>query len=178
VALRKVAIVGLSPTSHAQAPWSDPEWDLWGLPWDADWPRFHRTFEMHDAAALKHYYPDTKKHLERLKECADLHMHEPLVPNAVRYPIEDVIQTVGDYFCSSISYAMALAIHERADEIALFGIDMKADDEHGYQKPNMEYLLGLARGKGIKVHIPESSPLCKFAMPPQFRYLTRYGRFA
>jgi len=32
----------------------------------------------------------------------------------------------------------------------VYGVDMKADDEYGYQKPNMEYLIGLARGKGIQ----------------------------
>lgn len=39
---------------------------------------------------------------------------------------------------------------------------MAADDEYGYQRPNCEYLIGLARGRGIKVVIPDESPLCKF----------------
>ena len=30
------------------------------------------------------------------------------------------------------------------------------------QEPNIEYLLGLAEGKGIKVYVPNESPLLKF----------------
>jgi hypothetical protein len=42
-------------------------------------------------------------------------------------------------------------------------VDMRADEEYSYQRANCEYLIGLARGKGIKVHIPEVSPLLKFS---------------
>ena len=34
--------------------------------------------------------------------------------------------------------------------------------EFAYQRPNMEYLIGLARGRGVDVYIPERSPLTKF----------------
>ncbi len=90
-------------------------------------------------------------------------MQEKYFPNVEKYPFRQVAETIGEYYYnSSIAYAMALAIHEGAEEIGIYGVDMKADDEYGYQRPNMEYLVGLARGKGIKVHIPKESPLCKF----------------
>jgi hypothetical protein len=172
----KVAIVGLAPTSHYLAPWNDPEWELWGLPWDADRLRFHRTFEMHDMAALSKFYGDKLPgYLERLKDCASLYMQEACQEvGAQRYPLEEISKTCGDYFSSSIGYMLAMAIHEGAEEIGIYGVDMKAEDEYGYQKPNTEYLIGLARGKGVKVFIPEQSPLCKFG--GQFGYVGRYGR--
>jgi hypothetical protein len=78
------------------------------------------------------------------------------------YPFDQVAATTGAYWNSSIAYMLALAIHEGAEEIAIYGVDMKGDDEYGYQKPNMEYLIGLAIGRGIKVTIPDASPLLKF----------------
>ena len=102
--------------------------------------------------------------MERLVECdVPLYMQSKYFDSATRYPFDEVATTIGrHYFNSSIAYAMALAIHEGAEEIAIYGVDMKGDDEYGYQKPNMEYLIGLAIGKGIKVTIPDESPLCKF----------------
>lgn len=172
----KVAIVGLSPTSHHLAPWTDPAWELWGLAWDVDRLRLHRTFEMHDMRLIK-AAEGSCEYLRRLAECSRLYMQEAYaeVPGAQSYPFAEVAETTGAYWCSSIAYAMALAIHEGAEEIGLYGIDMRGTEEWGYQKPNMEYLIGLARGKGIKVHIPEQSPLVKFVSDPDFAYAGRYG---
>lgn len=178
----KVAIVGMSP-SCADAPWDDPTWEKWGLPWhDGYWREMERHFEMHDMRLLDSVHskrPDGYK--ERLQECDHLYMQEEYFPGVVPYPFGEVAKTTGYYWNSSIAYALALAIHEGADEIAIFGVDMKADDEYGYQKPNMEFLIGLAIGKGIKVHVPDASPLLKFN-PVGVRffdhvptYVNRYG---
>ncbi len=105
-----------------------------------------------------------KGYMERLRSVdvplyGQMAYFEPMV----RYPFAAVEDSIGrSYFNSSIAYAMALAIHECADEIGIWGVDMDAGDEYFYQRPNMEWLIGLAEGRGIKVHIPESSPLCKF----------------
>jgi hypothetical protein len=176
----KVAVVGMSP-SCADAPWDDPTWLKWGLPWhDGYWARMDRLFEMHDMRLLRsEHCKRPNGYFERL---AGAYMQQayPEV-GAVRYPFEEVAQTTGYYWNSSIAYAMALAIHEGAEEIGLWGVDMKGDDEYGYQKPNMEFLVGLAMGRGIKVHIPETSPLLKFN-PTGIRfyehmpvYRSRYG---
>ena len=179
----KVAVIGMAP-SCAQAPWDDPAWQKWGLPWhDGYWAHMDRHFEMHDMRLLlSEHSKRAPGYFDRLKECR-VYMQEahPEIPSSVRYPFEDVAHSVGAYWNSSIAYAMALAIHEGADEIGLWGVDMKGDDEYGYQKPNMEFLIGLAMGKGIKVHVPDSSPLLKFNktgirfydhMPT---YIDRYG---
>lgn len=162
----KVAIVGLSPTTHDLAPWGDPEWEIWGLPWDdKGWAHMTRHFEMHDMRLLKSEHSRRKPgYFDRLAECPLLYMQDcEDLQNSMRYPFEEVAACIGGaYWNSSIAYAMALAIFEGADEIGIYGVDMKGDDEYGYQKPNMEYLIGLARGKGINVTIPEASPLCKF----------------
>lgn len=179
----KVAIVGMSP-SCADAPWNNIEWEKWGLPWhEGYWQRCDRLFEMHDKRLLDG--PHSRRPMgyeERLQECGvPLYMQEA-DGNALRYPFEAVAETIGGhYWNSSIAYALALAIHEDADEIAIYGVDMASDDEYGYQRPNMEYLIGVAVGMGISVRLPKSSPLCKFqANGVRFfdhvpAYVDRYG---
>lgn len=162
----KVAFIGLSPTTHHLAPWDSDDWELWGLPWDVGyWRRMNRLFEMHDLRLLaSEHSKRAVDYIDQLIECGvPLYMQEQYWKGVTEYPFDEVAKTIGAYyFNSSIAYAMALAIHEGAEEIAIYGVDMKGDDEYGYQKPNMEYLVGLARGKGIKVTIPDESPLCKF----------------
>lgn len=172
----KVAIVGLSQSSRHLAPWGKSDWELWGLAWDTERYRMHRTFEMHELPQLKNY--KTAAYIEELQYSPRLYMHDAYleIPGSIRYPFEDVAGTTGDYWCSSIGYMLALAIHEGAEEIAVYGVDMRGTEEYAYQRPNCEYLIGLARGKGITVHIPDQSPLCKFVSDPDFAYVGRYGR--
>lgn len=162
----KVAVIGLSPTTHGKAPWIDAEWQKWGLPWDAHWARLDRAFELHDLRLLEGEHSRRgADYMDRLRGIGSLFMQEayPSIGNAMRYPFEAVAESIGAYyFNSSIAYALALAIHEGAEEIGIWGVDMKGEDEYAYQRPNMEYLIGVARGKGIKVYVPDESPLCKF----------------
>lgn len=180
----KVAIIGMSP-SCADAPWNRRTWEKWGLPWhNGYWKRCDRLFEMHDLRLLNSQHSTRPKdYLDRLA-LADVPvwMQDDYLPNSIAYPFEKVAKSIGAaYWNSSIAYAMALAIHEKADEIGIWGVDMQGSDEYGYQKPNMEYLVGVARGKGIKVTIPNSSPLCKFTgrgikfCGHEPEYIDRYG---
>jgi hypothetical protein len=181
----KVAIIGLSPASHDMAPWADPEWEKWGMPWDEGyWLQCTRLFEMHDMRLLRSNHSRRKAgYMRRLQDMdCPLYMQEAYYASATRYPFEEVAKSIGGaYWNSSPAYMLALAIHEGAEEIGIYGVDLVDVDEYGYQKPNMEYLIGLARGKGIKVTIPDESALCKFEPHgikffdhvPQ--YIDRYG---
>lgn len=176
----KVAIVGLAPSTHDKAPFGDCEWEVWGLPWDkSSWAYMNRLFEIHDIRWLKSDESTMPSdYLDFLKSVGvPLYMQDDTLPGSTAYPVDEVVETIGaHYLNSSIAYAFALAIHEGAEEISLYGVDMKGEDEYGYQKPNMEYLIGFARGKGIKVTIPDESPLCKFEKSGVMStYHKRYG---
>jgi hypothetical protein len=176
--VKQVAIVGLSGSTHDDAPYEDPNWEVWGLPWDEDrWPYLERYFEIHPLELLRK--PESMRregYEDRLRELdAPLYMQTTYddIPNALRYPIEQVVDYLGlDYFNSSISYLMGMAIAEGASKIGIWGVDMADVDatpgdpsyisEFAYQRPNMEYLIGFARGKGIEVYIPSESPLTRF----------------
>lgn len=157
----RVAVVGAAP-SAALAPYRDPSWQVWALPWRNRTPGIARFFEMHDRAR----WPTGdhgERYLARLRALtvpvAMIRQH-PDIPTSEPYPLAMVADCIGrDYFASSIAYMVALAVTERADEIGLWGVDMDAEDEYRQQRPNLEWLLGLAEGRGIRVTLPEGCPL-------------------
>ena len=69
------------------------------------------------------------------------------------------MKVYGKYFTSSVSWMIADAIEAGAKEIAIYGVTMSSNEEYGHQKPACSYLLGWARGKGIKVTIQKDSEL-------------------
>jgi len=151
--VRRIALAGLGPT-HDDVPWG--EWETWGLSWDSWFPRYNLGFEMHDRSLWK------PEHLARMKESdAPILMqqeHEDIAMSRAypRYAVE--LEVGRGYFGSSIAYMLAYAIYKKVDEIGLWGVDL-SDDMHDHQRPNLEYLIGFAEGRGTKVSVPEGSVL-------------------
>ena len=161
--MRQIAIVGLSDSTHDEAPYKDPSWELWGLSTDVEKCfYFDRVFQMHPLSFLRVHFPELEDSLREFD--IPLYMQEAYadIPNATAYPMEDVSAVVGDYFNSSIAYMLGLAIVEKVDRIGIWGVDLNCDDEFAYQRPNAEYLIGFAKGRGIDVFIPEESSLLTF----------------
>lgn len=167
----KIAIVGSAASSKDRAPWEDPDFEIWGLAWRGDLKRFDRMFEMHGLGPDRKRIPDDyKQRLANLRCPVYMIEHHADVPNSVPFPINEARQYLSQfgvsapdaYFASSIGFQMVLAMMEGFQEIHIYGVDLIADDEWSYQRPNLEYLIGLARGAGIQVYIPETSALCKF----------------
>ena len=79
--------------------------------------------------------------------------------NCVPYPIEKIKRQfyIGkdcvDYFIGGVSYAIALAIYQGFKEIHIWGVWMEDGEEHQTQKPSIEFWIGVALGRNIKVHI-------------------------
>jgi hypothetical protein len=160
----KIAIVGTAASSNRKAPYDDPSWDIWSLGANANAiPRFTRWFEMHTQRVLRNANA-WEASFQFWGECGDkLMLGHPCaeLPFAKTYPIEEIKTTFGKYFTSTIAYMIALAIYEGANEIGVWGCDMLADEEYGQQKACCEYLLGIARGKGIELVIAEESPILR-----------------
>jgi hypothetical protein len=91
--------------------------------------------------------------------------------------IKDMITSrYGTYFTNSISWMLVVAILETAlarehggvgfEHIHIYGVDMAQGgfgmgNEYSYQRPSVEYFVGIARGMGIKVYVPEKCDLLK-----------------
>lgn len=162
---KKVALVGFATNTLHLVPWADPAFEVWGMNQGAMHfaRRAERWFEMH----LPEYTPDIRDpgYLEFLKGCGiPLYMVEAYseYPTAIRYPIEDAIRYIGrDYFMSSVAFMMCLAAMEGFEEIHLYGINLAIGEEYFYEKPNVEWMIGLLQGRGIKVVVPIASSLLK-----------------
>ena len=170
---KKVAIIGFASNTLHLVPWDDPTFELWGL------NQGHMNFKRRADRWFEMHLPDAvtdvrdPQYLDFLKKLdIPLYMIQRYeeFPTSCRYPIEDAIQYVGrDYFQSSPAFMAILAAMEGFEEIHFYGINLAIGDEYFYEKPNMEFLLGLLEGKGIKCVVPHASALLK-----QYR---RYGYF-
>lgn len=183
--MKRVAIVGTAP-SWKQCPWDDPGLEIWSLndAWTLNLPRISRWFELHPLDHLHYrkrenrvvyaedvphgFYVRPEGHLEWLQEQArTIPVYLQDAPpqgwpvNAQRFPLEAMETMFGTYWASGPSYMVALAIAEGFQEIQIWGIHLETEQEYRDQKSNFEHILGIARGKGIKVVMAEASPVMK-----------------
>ena len=173
----KVCIVGCSNTKELAPYDRADEFEFWGvnnlyltLP-DKPWTRWWEIhlIEHEDGKWMRRKQAEFRgqpieKYLQSLGKLAcPVYMQQanPLVPNAIEYPLAAVIAETGNYFTNTISYQIALAILEGFKEIWVYGVDMACDTEYGHQRPSCEYFLGLAAGRGIKIRVPPASDLLK-----------------
>lgn len=161
----KVAIIGMAKSTRDLAPYTDPSWTIWGV--NGTWtvaPRLDAILDLH-APWIYEWEPYRRPpgHVEHLKAFSgDVYLIERRddIPRSIAYPIDAVIRSIGrPYLTSSIAMAVALAIHQGAAEIGLWGVDMATAGEYADQRPCLEYLLGLAEGRGIAVSLPEGCPI-------------------
>jgi hypothetical protein len=83
-------------------------------------------------------------------------------PGAIEYPLEAVCNSIDhNYFNSTVAYAVALAIHEKAQQIGFFGVDFTYKDRHQAERGRgcVEFLIGIAMARGIEIAITQDSSL-------------------
>lgn len=160
----KIAIVGTASTSVGEAPWKDESWQIWSLGRNSEnCPRYNQWFELHTKDVLS-AAGALDNRLPFLKSCGSRlivgHKWEEL-PEAQMYPWAAIIHLFGTYLTSSLAEMIALAITQNPAEIGVWGVDMVCPDEYAHQRSCCEYLLGIAKGKGIKVTVAKESPLLR-----------------
>ncbi len=177
----KCAIVGTSD-SWKMAPYNDPDWEIWGvnnfyilLSQMEKSTKADRWFEIHDFQFDGNNFFRRgdqgfrgKKVVEYLKEMASLNIpifmqkHWDLIPLSIEYPFEEILKMFPrKYFTNTISWELGLAIAMDFKEIGCWGVDMSVGSEWYYQRPSVEYFLGIIEGKGIPLTIPAEADLLK-----------------
>lgn len=168
---KKVAIIGFTP-SRAEAPYIDPEYEVWcenALFVHNDVPRCSRWFDLHNPEIID---DQRLKFYSQIDVPVFLQDVRPDVPGSVRFPKKEIEQFIagladgsanmlGDYQTNSISWMIAFAMWEGFTTIDVYGVDMSQQSEYHFQRPNVEYFLGMCRGRGIEVNIPNTSDLLK-----------------
>lgn len=183
----KIGILGSAP-SLPLAPLSDPAWKFFGCspgvyPF-VDMSTLRAWFELHrwepgivgKAATQKPWFtPEYVQWMKQLPPYVSLWMNDAHrdVPNAKRLPIEDIMKKYGTYFLtSSVSIMLVCAIDDiiedrktrtapQDDTIGLWGVDMAAAEEYGYQRAGCQYFIQLASQLGIGVYVPPESDLLR-----------------
>lgn len=185
-----VAICGF--TQHnLKAPWQDPTWAIWGLNdlhgfFEAQSPGIFTSgrvewFQLHRDENGAFPGARDASHTEWLKQQTFpiwMWEHRDEIPASRAYPLEEVLShpvlATGEpmspeaYYNNTISWMIALAILRGYKRIGVYGVDMALDGVHGeseysWQRPSVEYFIGLARGLGIQVVLPVESEICKAA---------------
>ena len=167
--IKKCAILGTVP-HKMKAPFANKDFEIWAIAHAClgdPIPRADRIFEIHKWEEIIQwksdlawkFFPNAKVYLREAR---------PELPNAVIFPFDDIAKKFNIFDdrkeclqTNSISWMIAMAIDEGFEEIHVYGVNMSHNTEYGTQKPSCEYYLGLAKGRGIKIYIPEESDLCK-----------------
>jgi hypothetical protein len=170
----KIACCGTASYSLNSVPFDDPTWKIWSLCFNYNkFKRADKWFEIHDEGLLKDVGLDPKAIEELKKMKGDLlsFAKQGMFPDATPFPFQLCIDYFPrKYFTSSIAWMMALAIMTIEQiglktgvkcELGLYGVHMTDTDEYHYQKGGIEYLIGQAEGRGIKVTIDHGSPICR-----------------
>lgn len=183
----KVAIIGTSGSTYDQAPWGNEEWDIWALGCDPSFDRVNLLFEMHVWENIEGYpvgdgqnRDEITNYLNFLETPVYMIEQNPDIPLSVAYPFKEASEAIhmplkadgnGGYFESSIGYMLALCVLWKVPHVGLWGVDLCTGGEYAYQRPNAEYMLGLLRGMGSKVYVPQESAIfsTEFINPP-YRY--------
>jgi len=181
MAVKKVAIIGYT-SSRALAPYDDPDFEIWGLnDLHRFIPKYDRWFELHkEADVIREHAAGrmegrdswTESYKVMSQMTCPVYMQEvnPDIPMSLKFPLKEILNYFSKYFVdkeavryftNSISYMLALAIMEDFKEIHVYGVDMAVGTEFQEQRASCEFWLGVAVGRGIKIHIPEQSDLLK-----------------
>lgn len=188
--VKRVAIVGTAP-SWRDCPFDDPGLHIATLndAYVLGFPRIDSLWELHpldhmyfrkmDQRVIHEmdippgYYVRPEGHIDRLKAMARtipvfLQAQPPAdwPVNAQRFPIEDYVEKYGDYWASGPSYMVAWAIEHGAEEIQIWGIHLETEAEYREQRAQFEHMLGIAKGRGVRVVMAPQSPVLKHG----FRY--------
>lgn len=163
--------------------------EVWGINAVASVINCDRAFHMDDiriqeirAAAL----PDSNiAHMVKWLKTAPGPIYtsraHPEYPGLVDFPLEDVLNKVGGiaYLNSTPAYALALAEAEGVERLSLFGLDYTYANKLHAEKGRgcVEYWIGRAIARGVKVSIADSSTLLDTAFQLQGPALYGYGRF-
>lgn len=186
-ATKKIAICGRAPSTILQAPFDDLEWEIWTLGNAAmpqpegsgvqkgalTLPRWDRLFELHDLDEKRAIWPQAYFDWLAIDHGKPIIIGQPsdYVPHGIVYPWQQVFKEFGKYFNNSISEMIAIALLEGVTHLSLYGVDMAQSDpvlhqgnpEYQHQRPSCEYMLGVAKGRGVEVFVPDASDLLKCA---------------
>lgn len=178
----RCAIVGTAPSWRA-CPWTDPGLSVLSLndAYQLGIPRADLWFDIHPLNRFI-FLPKGKKviqanqippgHYVRPEGYLDwlqaltipVYLNAetmPTWPHARAFPRERIEAELGRYFASTPAWMLAWAVLEGAREVSIYGIHLATEREYVEQRPNFEWVIGWAQGRGVRIVIASEAPLLK-----------------
>lgn len=103
------------------------------------------------------------------------------IPLSQAFPLEACVKEFGiPYFTNTICYMIAYALLNGAKDITIYGVNQASSHEYTEERGGVEYWIGVAAGRGVKVTISgkDSSLLRfkgRFGHDALYGYLAPYG---
>lgn len=155
---KRVGIFGAG-IGKTWAPLDDPTWEIWAInlipPIDSVGRlRADLWFDLHQHKA------QSLEDLIWIARCpVPIYVPSDLVnagSNCVEFPLASIGQ--GPFACT-FAYQIALAIHEQATDIGLFGIELRygTPRERTVEWASVNWWMGYAEARGVRVHVPSGS---------------------
>jgi len=156
--LRSLAIVGSHPDTRQNAPFDDPNFEIWLYNEAPMKPEIYTRWDTCLQIHLPEVYSATHNwvnadHWEWLQKDHGpdkrifMQDVDPRVPNSVKYPLDEIVTRWGrKYIRSSPAMALALALHLGYKRIKLYGNELSSNTEYHYQASNYCYWIGVADG--------------------------------
>ena len=172
------ALVGSAPASIQQAPYHDPNWQIWGCSPGAygvvPKGRSNMWWELHRYEPGQPWFSPEYCNFLRAHPCVAVSALHKEIPNGFVPDKEAMEKKYGRFFfTSSIAWMMAHAIdiidaagNPPASKIGLWGVDMAANEEYEGQRAGLHFFAHLAEKRGIEVGVPHTSDL----FTPRFAY--------
>jgi hypothetical protein len=159
----QIAVCGSAPSSIKFAPWHNPAWEIWACsPDNYNSPRVDAWFELHSLD--RKFCPANEPYAKVLKVHDRVYVSklDKRLPKAILLDTDTLRRKYGDYFfTSSLAWMMAFAIEQNPKVIGIWGVDMSAVDEYGYQRAGMHYFMQKAQDAGIEIILPPQSDLAQ-----------------
>lgn len=168
----KVAIIA-SGHGKYEAPLGQEGWECWGLNQTWYWfdhpateGKFARWFELHHRSFIDWENQGDTRHTAWMAKQDRLPIYVqdveewPDVATAKEFPMAEIqalLPDFGYYHACSIDWMIAYAITLGATEIALFGVEQEHSVEPHGSRSCMEFWLGFAAARGIKVWSAQGS---------------------
>lgn len=160
----KVALIGSAPSSIRLAPYHDSSWQVWGCSPGAygviPKGRSNIWWELHRYEPGQTWF--SPEYCQFLAAHPKVMMAEkrPEIPNSEVMDIDYLVKKYSPYFfTSSLAWMMAHAIEMGATKIGLWGVDMAATEEYGYQRAGCQFFAIVAQQLGIEVGVAPESDL-------------------
>ncbi len=159
---KNLAVCGLATTTRHQAPFKDPDWDIWTMHMGVKLlERVDLLFEPHDPEVFGDYEKDYCEVLQTLNIPVMMMKKYDRFPTSLKLPWEELVEQFGRFFSTSVAWMMALGIRQGYERIDLYGVEMEHNTEYITQAKSVVYFIGVAEGRGIEVGMPRACQLMK-----------------